>query len=276
MSQITNVIPLVARADTLELADLEGLKSSISDELIRTSIPLFPLDPSDSHRPPYSVTSHPSKDLDNMDASLLMSSEYIQPLLPSELGFLIDRLFDADNLARLRHLSAKKLVQCTWALRPTRRGNAITPDDIKRSKRTISTVQSQSSTLGPKRNLFDARSPSLGGQSAQNRLAAWAKDSEQWEASPAGEESLTLPELVESITFPFGSDKTNDPLGLLRSDEHFRFRGWGIFQLVGAFGFFGAVAVWITKSCSLSSLFDRGRGCSDLTEAWVSCQPWPG
>ncbi|KAL8872133.1 MAG: hypothetical protein Q9174_002179 [Haloplaca sp. 1 TL-2023] len=274
LSQITNVIPLIARADTLEPADLEDLKSSISDELNLMSIPTFSLDPSDSHRPPYSVTSHPSKDLENMDASLLMSSEYIQPLLPSELGFLIDHLFDADNLARLRHLSAKKLVQSTWTLGSIRRNITNTSDDVKGSEPMFSTLESGSSTLGPKRNLFHSRSPSRGSHSLTNRLYTWAKDSEESEASLADEKSLTLPRLVDFNTFRFGPDQTNDPLGLLRQDEIFHLRGYRMLQLVSAFGLFGAAAVWVARKCSLSSLFDRGRGCSDWPEAWVNSQPW--
>lgn len=45
-----------------------------------------------------------------MDASLLMSPEYIQPLLPSELSLLIDQMFQLDNISYLRHTSAKKLI----------------------------------------------------------------------------------------------------------------------------------------------------------------------
>lgn len=41
-----------------------------------------------------------------------MSAEYVQPLLPSELGLLIDQLFDFDTISYLKHTSAKKLL--TW------------------------------------------------------------------------------------------------------------------------------------------------------------------
>ena len=61
---------------------------------------------------PYTVTSINGPDLDTMDASLLMSAEYVQPLLPSELGLLIDQLFDFDTISYLKHTSAKKLL--TW------------------------------------------------------------------------------------------------------------------------------------------------------------------
>ena len=41
-----------------------------------------------------------------------MSPEYVQPLLPSELGLLINQLFEADTIAYLKHTSARKLL--TW------------------------------------------------------------------------------------------------------------------------------------------------------------------
>ena len=61
-------------------------------------------------RAPYTSTSINGPDLDTMDASLLMSPEYVQPLLPSELGLLIDQLFEADTIAYLKHTSARKLL----------------------------------------------------------------------------------------------------------------------------------------------------------------------
>ena len=58
----------------------------------------------------FTICSAPSDDNDNMDASILMSPEYVQPLIPSELAILVQQVFHPDNIARLRHLSAKKLV----------------------------------------------------------------------------------------------------------------------------------------------------------------------
>lgn len=60
--------------------------------------------------PPFSVACVNGPDYDNMDASLLMSSEYIQPLLPSELQSLVDQIFQPDIVAYLKHTSARKLV----------------------------------------------------------------------------------------------------------------------------------------------------------------------
>lgn len=46
-----------------------------------------------------------------MDASTLMSPDYVQPLVSSELSLLVQNLFDRDHLAWMRHSASKKLVQ---------------------------------------------------------------------------------------------------------------------------------------------------------------------
>lgn len=51
-----------------------------------------------------------------MDASVLMSPDYIQPLVQSELSELLDKIFDGDNMSWLRHSAAKKIIQHrNWA-----------------------------------------------------------------------------------------------------------------------------------------------------------------
>ena len=42
---------------------------------------------------------------------MLMSPEYVQPLIPSELAELVQHVFDQDNIACMRHLAARKLVR---------------------------------------------------------------------------------------------------------------------------------------------------------------------
>lgn len=63
-----------------------------------------------SHTAPFSASCVNGPDYDNMDASLLMASEYIQPLVPSELAILIEQMFEPDVTSWLRHLAAKKLI----------------------------------------------------------------------------------------------------------------------------------------------------------------------
>lgn len=60
---------------------------------------------------PFAVSSALSEDTETMDASVLMSSEYVQPLVSSDLTQLVDRLFDPDNAQWLRHCAVRKFIQ---------------------------------------------------------------------------------------------------------------------------------------------------------------------
>lgn len=48
-----------------------------------------------------------------MDASILMDSAYIEPLLPTDLRVLVNSIFSLDGASRLRHSAAVKVVK--WA-----------------------------------------------------------------------------------------------------------------------------------------------------------------
>jgi hypothetical protein len=114
----TNVIPLVSKSDLLTPNQIAALKSSFHAKAHMASIKPFHFgdatctaaDGSSSHSP-FAVSSAKVDDEDVMDASTLMSPDYIQPLAPSELSLLVQKLFDIDNMAWIRHSAAKKLVQ---------------------------------------------------------------------------------------------------------------------------------------------------------------------
>lgn len=145
LSALTNVIPLIAKSDTLSTSDLVAVKTSILARLQTTSVkpflfgnaiddvlltvqglPLEQTSPSSNGKPllefpfptptlPYAVSSNLGSDTETMDASLLMSPDYVQPLLPSELSTLVDRVFDPESIAWLRHSAAKKFL--SWRRR---------------------------------------------------------------------------------------------------------------------------------------------------------------
>lgn len=157
LSALTNVIPVIAKSDTLSAADMAAIKTSILTRLQTTSIRPFlfgtALDdalltvqglPVDQGSPdssdstatneakqfpfvvpthPYAVSSTASPDTDTMDASLLMSPDYVQPLLPSELATLVRQVFDPESIAWLRHSAAKKFV--AWRRRTELPGDSF-------------------------------------------------------------------------------------------------------------------------------------------------------
>jgi hypothetical protein len=117
LSEIANVVPLIAKTDTLSGEDIAELKKSGAS--LSTALPQLPVLESNELQKrvctassPYTISSANGPDTETMDASLLMSPEYVQPLVPSELVLLIEQIFDADVVAYLRYTAAKKLI--TW------------------------------------------------------------------------------------------------------------------------------------------------------------------
>lgn len=124
LSGLTNVVPLLAKAD-LYFGNITALVSAISADLLSARIRPFPLSkstpgtawPSIISFPPFAVSSTPSNDTENMDASLLMSPDYVQPLIPTELAVLVEQIFERDTMGWLRHSAAMKCLQ--WRNRAT-------------------------------------------------------------------------------------------------------------------------------------------------------------
>ncbi|KAF2022047.1 hypothetical protein BU24DRAFT_417694 [Aaosphaeria arxii CBS 175.79] len=161
LSELTNLIPVIAKSDTLSASEMVAVKTSVLAQLQTTSIKpflfgraienalldvqgLFASAPSRSSDPvgsaasprmgqypfsnptfPYAISSLPGPDADNMDASALMSPDYVQPLLHSELGALVDQVFQNDSIAWLRHSAAKKLL--IWKRQKKLSGLSILP-----------------------------------------------------------------------------------------------------------------------------------------------------
>jgi hypothetical protein len=90
-------------------------KAAIRSSLEAAGIRTFTFQAADSHitstTSPFAVSSALSEDSETMDASVLMSSEYVQPLVSTDLTQLVDRLFDPDNAQWLRHCAVKKFIQ---------------------------------------------------------------------------------------------------------------------------------------------------------------------
>ncbi|KAJ4340381.1 hypothetical protein N0V95_007521 [Ascochyta clinopodiicola] len=147
LSALTNVLPVIAKSEMLTAQELITLKASVLARLQATSVKPFlfgkPLDdallavqgldivhpletpttaiyagepkepdqfpfPTPTH--PYAVSSAHGSDNEIMDASLLMSPDYVQPLMPSELSNLIEQVFNPESIAWLRYAAAKKFL----------------------------------------------------------------------------------------------------------------------------------------------------------------------
>jgi hypothetical protein len=179
LSAITNVIPVIAQSDTLSAAELLTIKTSVLARLQTTTVRPFlfgtalddallsiqglSMDPPSSAASnsgnadesqqfpftipthPYAVSSTPGPDTDTMDASLLMSPDYIQPLLPSELSALVSQVFDPDSIAWLRHSAAKKFT--AWRRRTRLPGDSFILNSLQQQPPKRGSVSSSSSGL---------------------------------------------------------------------------------------------------------------------------------
>lgn len=152
---------------------------------------------------PYAVSSTAGSDHDIMDASLLMSPDYVQPLVQSELVTLVEQVFSEDGASWLRHAAAKKYLQ--W-----KSDNPPVPQDLYRplnmlGRPSTSLVASGrlTSPLGATSQYSLARIADHTQREerlAQIRLANWASDLQRsltnerarYEALARGERAIWL------------------------------------------------------------------------------------
>ncbi|KAJ8065353.1 hypothetical protein OCU04_006041 [Sclerotinia nivalis] len=184
ISPMTNVIPLIARSEVLSLEDLASVKRHVLSELQAANIRpfLFGLSFDDalhSSQPaaPYAISTMLSKDHETMDASLLMSSDYIQPLVQSELTALVDQLFEPDSIAWLRNSAAKKFVQ--WRNNPTVQKPQSLYRPLAQSMMSSSTSRVLTAPVGATTSYALARITDHTQREeklAQVRLSKWATD----------------------------------------------------------------------------------------------------
>ncbi|PGH31501.1 hypothetical protein GX50_05743 [[Emmonsia] crescens] len=229
LSKVANVIPLISKADLLTESQIQSLKRSFLSQAREAGVRPFLFgglaggvdDDEAGPSLPFAVSSAHSNDDDTMDASLLMSPDYVQPLAPSELNLLLEKLFDRDNVAWLRHLAAKKLIQACdlHTIYPARpRGSSISKPAAAFSSNPSSQFTSPMSSVSPSQVLVPYPGTDSGPPSytmsrvadhtqreehlAQIRLAKWASDLQQslqnererYEALARGERAVWLAE----------------------------------------------------------------------------------
>jgi hypothetical protein len=125
---------------------------------------------------PYAISTTPSKDHENMDASLLMSSDYVQPLIGSELNLLVSQIFERDTISWLRHSAAKKFLawrnSSTPLSKPQCLYKPLTPPTTNSSQMLTAPVGATTSYALARITDHTQREERL----AQVRLANWAAD----------------------------------------------------------------------------------------------------
>jgi hypothetical protein len=285
---LTNIIPLISRSDLLSTEELSSLKENISSTFQSSSVRSFNFDLASEGptRPeaPYAISTAASKDHETMDASLLMSPDYVQPLLASELSYLVSQIFERDTISWLRHSAAKKFVQ--W-----REGSSLSekpqslyrPLDPRPSGSTVLTGPIGATTSYALARVTDHAQREE--RIAQVRLANWAADLQRSLANERRRfENLARSERAVWLTERLGecvqdgtivplsqARQTNfalaayerrpetysrkrsgvdphDPLGLLQLNAELKRKSWIALQVVSSLGVIGGLAYYITRS----------------------------
>ncbi|KAL2817237.1 hypothetical protein BDW59DRAFT_152844 [Aspergillus cavernicola] len=305
LSGWTNVIPVISKSDLLTPDQISTLKYGFSEKGHAASLKPFQLFgdfSSDIDEPPFAVSSAKSNDDSIMDASTLMSPDYVQPLVVSELAPLVDRLFDRENLAWIRHSAAKKLAQRQREM-SSQRQTPLQNSALSFSSSPYGLAPSYTMARISDHSRYEEKR-------ARVHLARWASDlqrslqneRERYAALARGERAVWLTERLgecvidgslvpvtqapgfcglrvpsdnanggvlvrtqnsQSVEYHLANISHLDPLGVVRWSEDLKQRGWAIVQVVGSFGVVGGLALWLGKTWGLSS-----RSFSDWRFDW--------
>ncbi|KAL4886350.1 hypothetical protein BJY04DRAFT_101099 [Aspergillus karnatakaensis] len=294
LSAWTNVVPLIAKSDLLTPDQILDLKFAFNKKATMASIKpfhLFQNASTDMDEPPFAVSTAKSNDDSIMDASTLMSPDYVQPLVPSDLASLVHGLFDRENTAWLRHSAAKKLAQRQREM-VSRRQTPLQNSALSFSSSPYGLAPSYAMARVSDYSRHEEKR-------ARIQLAKWASDLQQslqnererYVALAKGDRAVWLTErlgecVIDGTLVPVAqppalcglrvpSDKLNkavlvrtqngesveyhitnisplDPLGVVRWSEDLKQRGWAMVQIVGSFGVVGGLALWLAKTWGLS------------------------
>ncbi|KAK3357153.1 Septin-domain-containing protein [Lasiosphaeria hispida] len=119
LAPLTNIIILLAQSDLMSPEQISASKEQIHSQLKEASIRLFSFSAgpvSSASSDPlkqglYAISSATGSDHETMDASLLMSPDYVQPLISTDLTTLVQHVFSQEGASWLRHSAARKYVQ---------------------------------------------------------------------------------------------------------------------------------------------------------------------
>ncbi|KAK4156053.1 hypothetical protein C8A00DRAFT_41430 [Chaetomidium leptoderma] len=226
LSPLTNIIILLAQTDLMSPEQVAASKEQIHSQLKEANIRPFSFSmPSPTFAVPtpdkqgvYAISSVAGSDHDTMDASLLMSPDYVQPLIPTELATLVAQVFSSNGVSRLRHSVARKYVQ--WRKSDPSSSSSRPPSLIRNQTppfpHSLSQNQNQTPTppmpmpMGATTTATSYALARLADHTqreerlAQVRLANWAADlqkslareREQYAALAQGERAMWLAEKI--------------------------------------------------------------------------------
>ncbi|KAH7127713.1 hypothetical protein EDB81DRAFT_148868 [Dactylonectria macrodidyma] len=252
---LTNVIPVLARVDELESDDIVEATQKVLRRLTQEDLECFSFagpHPSAEECHIYAVSTETRPDYDTMDASVLMNSEYIPPLVPTDLGRLVDRLFSLDGSTQLRYSASVKCVR--WR---REHGYGIVQSAFQSQSLIPHSIHGRALRLGPtlrpqcwERLEFYNWANNLRQSLHAERLHSLL--SERSDRTPVPESQLVP---IGSRDKPPRLDtqrgtgrRHQDPLGILELGGRLKQKGILVLEVVGSIGLIGYVVAQLVKS----------------------------
>ncbi|CAI4219488.1 unnamed protein product [Parascedosporium putredinis] len=251
LQQVTNIIPVISHADTLSVEEVASVKEAVAQQLAENYVRPFTF--SNSGVPEgtvavYAISSSPGSEFDLTDASLLVNSEYIQPLVTTDLARLVDDIFCPNGASWLRHSAAKAYLE--WRKRHTQYGYGM--DLCLAPRLSIHDLAPAGGILRWRRDIGSSRTED---ELLDDWAAALRRSLSNNVIRNANLLQLTHPadmtvarrrEGKAARRARMAQPKTHqDPLGLLQILGSIKHRGQTIVEVVGTVGVLGTFGVWM-------------------------------
>ncbi|KAI1082189.1 Poly(A) polymerase central domain-containing protein [Whalleya microplaca] len=282
LAPLTNVIPLLAQADLLSPQELAACKQEIAGQFRNANIRPFSFTPSTFQGStksvpviPYAISNATGSDHDVMDASLLMSPDYVQPLISSELSYLVEKIFSPNGASWIRHNAAKKYLdwRATTSSRPRHLYRPLTFPAPVPSSALVQPPGNMSSSSWALARVHDQQPRFHVVDWAADLQRSMASERSRYEALARGERAVWLTEKLNECVqdgtlvavnrsreiSPMRrrnnsqrgtwkrAEQHQDPLGLLEVAADLKARGWVALELLGSLGVIGGLAIWLSR-----------------------------
>ncbi|KAH8200241.1 hypothetical protein TruAng_005577 [Truncatella angustata] len=294
LAPLTNIIPILAQADNWSPDEQASCKEQIACQLREAGIRYFSFTSSAGQSPSsalptiHAVSCAAGSDHDVMDASLLMSPDYIQPLASSELTRLVEHLFSFEGSSWLRHSAAKKYMQWRDAsaaprpkylyqpLNPTtgaligRRPLALARVHLQRDNDTSPRVYMADWAMDLQRSLESEKAQYEAhprrGQAAwlNERLNGCFQDGTLVPTNSSQEAIPCRKRKRKYQTWKRGS-RHQDPLGLLQVAADLKAKGWLALEMLGGLGVLGGITYWLARQ---RWQIDAAQSADDWARMW--------
>lgn len=258
LQDMTNVMPVLARADEFTGDGIGKIKEQLTSTLAKENVDVFSFTyPEMSRTSPdiYAISSATQPDYETIDASVLMKSDYLPPLVETDLTALVADILSLDGSMWLRHTAAAKAAQ--WVQRRRQCSTINTALTCRRF--SVNTMLASPQVSPPTQQYWSRVEASSWAEALRQSLSVQRLDLSRQllclESSATGDMPLAVRQKhrkkhksrPHSHVVPRCNTSHQDPLGLLELVSQFKNGGQVTLELLSSLGIVGAIAAWIIR-----------------------------